>query len=146
MHVLFDTDVVLDVLLSREPFLAEAEPLWRLLGGNELTGYLAAITVTNAHYLLRKYAGLEIARNSVQECLDIFFICPVSTEVLSEALSMVGNDYEDNVQITCALKFGLDAIITRDKRGFKHSPILVLTPSEAIAQIEAAAQEAGTQE
>jgi hypothetical protein len=46
-----------------------------------------------------------------------------------------GNDFEDNVQIACAVIAGLDAIVTRDPKGFAGSPVLVLTPAELLARL-----------
>lgn len=47
-------------------------------------------------------------------------------------------DYEDNLQIACAVEAGLDAIISRDPAGFTQSPIPVLTPAALLLQLAAA--------
>jgi predicted nucleic acid-binding protein len=39
MRVLVDTNVVLDVLLNREPWVMEAAAVWRLCSEGSITGY-----------------------------------------------------------------------------------------------------------
>ena len=41
-------------------------------------------------------------------------------------------DFEDVVQACCAGECGVDAIVTRDKKGFIDSGILVYTPTELL--------------
>ena len=46
-----------------------------------------------------------------------------------------GIDFEDNLQIACAVEAKLDAIVTRNAKDFVASPVLVLTPAELLAQL-----------
>jgi predicted nucleic acid-binding protein len=43
-------------------------------------------------------------------------------------------DFEDNIQIACAIANRLDAIVTRDKK-FQRSSIPVLTPAELLKRL-----------
>ena len=43
MRVLFDTNVVLDVLLQREPWVSEASGLWQANDEGRITGYMQSI-------------------------------------------------------------------------------------------------------
>lgn len=47
-------------------------------------------------------------------------------------LSTQHNDFEDSVQLACALAWGADVIISRDKMGFAKSPIPVFSPAEFV--------------
>ena len=47
MRVLLDTNVLLDVLLAREPWLAEAAAVWRASDDRRIVGYLTASTITD---------------------------------------------------------------------------------------------------
>ena len=46
-----------------------------------------------------------------------------------------GSDFEDNLQIACAVEAKLDAIVTRNPKDFAGSPVPVLTPAELLALI-----------
>jgi hypothetical protein len=51
---------------------------------------------------------------------------------LHAAQAFSGPDFEDDLQIACALQVNVDAIVTRDPRGFAASPIPVLTPADLV--------------
>jgi predicted nucleic acid-binding protein len=135
VQFLFDTSVILDVLLGRAPFVREAILLWQAAGSGQIQGHLAATTFTDIHYIVRKQVGQQGALDAVENCLKTFEVRPVNREVLEKALALQGGDFEDNVQIACAVLTVLDGIVTRDEVGFKHSPIPVFTPAEALAAL-----------
>jgi predicted nucleic acid-binding protein len=135
MDLLFDTNVILDVLLNREPWVKEASALWKANDEGALTGYVVASSFTDIFYVARRLVGLESARAAVRLCLEAFAICPADRQSLERAESLSGGDFEDNLQIACAQFAGVDAIATRDKEGFGDSPVPVLSPAEALAQL-----------
>ncbi|HEX8683977.1 MAG TPA: PIN domain-containing protein [Ardenticatenaceae bacterium] len=135
MRVLFDTNVVLDVLLKREPWLQESLALWQANDERRITGYVTATTVTDVFYIARRLAGLEIARTATRVCLEAFDICAVERQTLEAAMAFAGADFEDNLQIACAILMGLDAIVTRDQEGLRNSLVPVLSPSDLLAQL-----------
>ena len=63
MKVLFDTNIVLDVLLKREPFYTSASQLMSKVEQQEIEGYLSATTITTVFYLLAKSLDKNAAQN-----------------------------------------------------------------------------------
>ena len=57
MRVLFDTNVVLDVLLDRKPFWEIAAQLVARVERKELVGFLGATTLTTIYYIVAKASG-----------------------------------------------------------------------------------------
>jgi predicted nucleic acid-binding protein len=49
-----DTNVVLDYLLEREPFLQDAEALFQAIGSEQVVGYVTATTLTDIFYIARR--------------------------------------------------------------------------------------------
>ena len=135
MHILFDINVVLDVLLNRKPWVTEAAAIWRANDEGQIVGYILASAMTDIFYIARRLAGLEIACTTVRTCLEAFEICTVDRQALEQAETLPGNDFEDNLQIACASIAGIDAIVTRDKDGFKAATIPVYTPAELLTQL-----------
>ena len=45
------------------------------------------------------------------------------------------NDFEDNLQIACAISQQLDLIVTRDLAGFPHNNIPILTPQQMLLKL-----------
>lgn len=135
MRILFDTNVVLDVLLNRSPWVTDASTLWRANDDGRIIGYVTASTITDIFYVARRLKDLELAHRAVRICLTAFEVCVVDRTSLEQAISLPGNDFEDNLQIACASLAGLDAIVTRDKADFAAATITIFTPAEAIAQL-----------
>ena len=135
MHVLVDTNVLLDLLLQREPWHQDAEALFEahLRGDWEL--YFTATTLTDVFYIARREVGVPRAFQAVELCLDQLFCVPVGSAALRQALSLAGDDFEDNVQITLAVEKMLDVIVTRDVAGFQHSPVRTLTPAQLLSEL-----------
>jgi predicted nucleic acid-binding protein len=135
MLILLDTDVILDVLLAREPWLDEASVLWRAHEEGRIRGSIAATTVTNIFYVVRHSAGLERAGAAVGICLETFEVIPVDRPALEAAATMPGSDFEDNVQIACALHARLDLIVTRNTPDFAGGLVAAVTPTQALTRL-----------
>jgi predicted nucleic acid-binding protein len=135
VRVLLDTNVVLDVLLNRQPFVAEAKQIWQAHDQGLITAYLTATTITDIYYLSRKALGSDQALKAIKLCLDTFQICKVDDQALQTALSWHGTDFEDNLQIACALAEGLDKIVTRNVAHFKTTGIGVMEPADFVSNI-----------
>ena len=54
MKILFDTNVVLDVLLNRAPYSEVAVELFAAVEKRKIQGYLCAATITTVDYLATK--------------------------------------------------------------------------------------------
>lgn len=133
MTVLFDTDVLVDILLDREPF---AEPAANLLAAAErgrIEGCVCAASVTDLFYLVRKVVGSATARGHIRNLLSILSVAPVHRGILDAALGSEFADFEDAVVAFTASSFGADLLVTRNVKDFKHAPLPVQTPSQLLA-------------
>jgi len=60
MRILFDTNVIMDFIIRREPFSSNAEKAINLcMGDNNIQTSIAAHTVPNLFYILRKHLTKE---------------------------------------------------------------------------------------
>lgn len=134
-RILLDTNVVLDVLLAREPWCEDARTLWQANDAQTLQCYVSASSLTDIFYIAKRIRGAEAAREAVHKCLKAFEICSVTRDSLELAWRLAGVDFEDDLQVACATIEVLDAIVTRDGAGFPGTGILVLTPSEAAKEL-----------
>ena len=138
MKALLDLNVVLDVFLLRQPWLLEAGAIWEANRAGRISAYLSSASMPTIFYLVRKQLDQAHARIAIDECLRSLAIAPVGRSTLELALVGPGTDFEDNLQIACALEAGLDAIVTRDPKGFAGSSVAVLTPADLLARISKA--------
>ena len=132
MNVLFDTNVVLDVLLDRKPFSTTASTLFAHVEYREIRGFLCATTVTTVYYLSAKTIGISQTNNEIRKLLQLFNIAPVDDLVLRQAIDRDFTDFEDAVLHESAYCIGLNAIVTRNNVDFKQSRISVYTPDELV--------------
>ena len=135
MRALLDTNVLLDVLLGRAPWVTESAAVWHAHDVGRIVGYVTACAVADVFYIAHRLSDLETAHQAVRLCLEAFQVCAVDIRALEQAETLPGSDFEDNLQIACSALAGLDAIVTRDKTGFEGAPVPVLTPAELLAQL-----------
>ncbi len=136
-RVLFDTNIVLDVLLDRQPYAEASALVWAAVEAGFAEGLLAAHAVTTIHYLARKEKGNVKARRIVSAILRVFTVAAVDSAVVQEALELPCPDFEDAVTAAAARLAGCECIVTRDPKGFRGSPLRALTP-EAVLPLLAA--------
>ncbi|MBF0390150.1 MAG: PIN domain-containing protein [Desulfamplus sp.] len=137
MKILFDTNIVLDLLLDRKPFSDLATILFSLAEEKIIAGFLGATTVTTIFYLATKVVGKKKAEEAISKLLTIFTIAPVNGSVLEAALKSKFSDFEDAVLYQAAYHSNIQAIVTRDVVGFKHSTIPVYSPDELCTMVKA---------
>ncbi len=141
MRLLSDTNVVLDVMLDREPHVtASAEVLSRAEAG-DVTGCICATTVTTIHYLATRALGAKRSLAEVRKLLSLFEVAPVNRTVLETALALGFADYEDAVLHEAARQVNAQGIVTRNARHFKKAALPVYTPEEFSQAFELRNQE-----
>lgn len=135
MKVLVDTNIILDVLLDREPFVEDGMALFELIEAGKIQGFIAATTITNIFYILRKMLGRDVAIEAIRRLLLSFECCAVNRQVVEWAISKNLKDFEDGVQAACAVIGQLDAIVTRDTSDFVDVSLPVFSIAELITQL-----------
>ena len=138
MNVLFDTKVVLDALLDREPWAEPAVGLFDRVEAGGLIGHLGATTVTTIHYIARRNVGTVVAREMMKDLLRLFEVAPVNRPVLEGALALGFDDFEDAVLHEAGRLAGATAVVTRDPSGFSAAALRIYAPDTLVAALETA--------
>ena len=133
MRVLFDTNVVLDVLLAREPFAAASNACFLQVEDGQVSGFLGATTVTTLDYLVSSALGATKSRQHVLRLLHLFDVAHVNRAVLTAAASSTLKDFEDAVLSEAARASGVQTIITRNAKDFVGCGLGVYRPLEWLA-------------
>lgn len=136
MRILLDTNIVLDVLLNREPFVHDSRRLWEAADEGAFDACIASFTLPTIHYICQRHAGPAAAGHVVDICLEAFEVCSLYRECVLAARRMAGDDFEDNLQVACAITDFMHGIVTRNPRDFVHAPIQVYTPAELLAVLQ----------
>ena len=132
MKILFDTNVILDVMLDRTPFSESASQLLSLVERGEISGIICATTVTTIHYLATKVMGKNESQNKIKDLITLFEIASVNRTVIEDAIKSTFNNFEDSVIYQAANHAGAEAIVIRDPKGFKQSKLPVYSPIELL--------------
>lgn len=135
MNVIFDTNVILDVLAARKPFVAfSAEAVMRA-ERNGCNTAITANTVTDVYYLLRKHlSDRERAKKLLLGVVQRVAVLDTTRSICLAAFKSPVSDFEDAVLVESAVRWGADCIVTRNVADFTASPIAALTPEEFISR------------
>ncbi len=124
MRLFLDTDVILDVALQRQPHFISSSAVMDWAECNMGSVAVSWHGIANIQYLLKK------SEPFIKELLRFVEIPPTGTVHLEYALSLNFSDLEDAMQVSSAVLFGAQIIVTRNVKHFKKSPIRVMTPEE----------------
>jgi predicted nucleic acid-binding protein len=133
--VFIDTNVLLDVLLARKPFVRDAQRLWSLAERGKIQAIVSAVSFLNVYYVVRRLASRREAERAVKGMRVVFQIVPVTAEVIDQAIEGGAIDFEDAVQHACAIRAEALCIVTRDAPHFTGSTLPVLAPDAFLANL-----------
>ncbi len=135
MKIMCDTNIILDVLLEREPFAEDSCRVLGLCEERKIDGYVSASSVTDIYYLVRKYThSSELAYHAVGKLLEIVKVCGVTHQDVLMVFQRKAKDFEDCLVATCAKSIRCNYIVTRNKKDFEEFELPALTPGELLAR------------
>jgi predicted nucleic acid-binding protein len=132
LRVLFDINVLMDVLQKREPFYQGSAQAMSLSERGIVEGFISAHSVTTLMYLLSKDKSPDSARMMHTSLLQFLKVVKADQDTIEQSLNLSFQDFEDAVQVIAALQSNLDYVRTRNPRDFPLSPVPVLQPVELI--------------
>lgn len=130
MTLLVDTNVLLDVLIRREPHYAQSAAVVDQVVRKRIHGAVAATAVTTIYFLVKRDGGPEAARQAVDWTLQHFAVAPVTETEIVRARSLPITDFEDAVIAATAESLACTAIVTRNAKDFAYSPVKAMLPGE----------------
>lgn len=115
MRVAFDTNVLLDVLITGRTGSREAVALLRAMAEEKLQGVLTANSITDIYYIARKYLGDSKTRKAIYGLMALFEVIEVTMADCMKALGSPMDDFEDALLSVCADRCGALYIVSRDE-------------------------------
>jgi predicted nucleic acid-binding protein len=131
--VLVDINVLMDVIQRREPYFESSARLLDLIFDDCINGWVAAHSLTTLFYLIKKYRSSTEARQVISSLLQHFNVAPVDENVIKGALELDYKDFEDAVQMMCAVQCKADYLITRNVKDYQPLFLTVIQPVDFIA-------------
>jgi len=136
VKILFDKNVILDVMLLRKPFYRAATLLLAEVEHKTIEGYICPTTATTLYYLVSKVKDSSQAKRLLKGMLEIFNISQLDKTTLETALNSNFADYEDSVLHESAVRTGVNGIVTRNRKDFINSKITIFDPDELLKIIQ----------
>ena len=132
-NVLFDLNIILDVLQERAEFYEFSALLLARAETGAIQGWLAAHSVTTLFYMIAKDKSPEQARVAITSLLQFLRVAPVDQDTIEQALNLPYRDFEDAVQMSAALQSKVNYVLTRNPRDYHPAPVAVIQPAELVA-------------
>lgn len=137
MRVFIDTNILLDHLIGREPYFQSADKIIKLCAEKKIQGYIAAHSITNMFYILRKDMSEKERREALLELCKILRVEGIdSVKIISGLKNKKFSDFEDCLQEECAAAIKADYIITRNKEDYAFSELQCSTAEEFLEALE----------
>jgi predicted nucleic acid-binding protein len=135
MRIFLDTNVLLDLILKREPNYTSIAQICELAFRKGDTLVISGLSIVNAHYIVKKIAQTSesIIRTTLGNICNTCEIVALTPTVTMRSLVSAFLDFEDATQYFCALENDCHVILTYNKKDFVHSTIPILTTAEFLA-------------
>ena len=136
IRALIDTNIILDWIMTREPFFVVAKQVMEECMIGNTIGYLASHTLSDLFYILRKNFSVQERKELLLLLCNRFHIIPEDENIMVAALNNnLWSDFEDGLQMQCALDKELDYIVTRNIQDFGTSEIAAITSEDFISLV-----------
>ena len=137
MRAYVDTNILVDLVLSRQDFLPDAQRVFAIGYAGEAQLVVSALSFVNTVYLGRKYKfPMDDVLSKLRMIADFVDVADLSGQNVVDMLNSGWRDYEDATQHRSAIDEQADCIVTRNKKDFKASTLPVLTPLEFFNRID----------
>ena len=133
MKLMIDTNILLDVLIRRDPFYDDSRAVLKLCEDHDVDGFVSASAVTDIFYITRRALGsVEDTYRIISHILNIVKVLSVTNDDVISAFQVKAKDFEDCLMATCAKSNRCDGIVTRNKKDFRGFGIALYSPEELL--------------
>ena len=124
-----DTNILFDFFFERDPFSASAIRLFEMCDEGKVDFYLSSLSIANLAYHCQRVKKNPVP--IIEVLLKKTTIVDLNKSHFVSVNHSRFNDYEDGLQYFAAVEIrNVQAIISRNKKDFKHSTIPIITPIE----------------
>jgi predicted nucleic acid-binding protein len=128
--IFLDSDILLDLILERDPFYEWSLGIFFLIDKKHFSGCTSVHALLNVHYLAKKSFGEKNARAAIKVIGSKLSIITENSQTINQAIESNFADFEDAVQYYTAKSVNADFIVTRNIKDYKESTIPVLTAEQ----------------
>jgi predicted nucleic acid-binding protein len=131
--IFLDSDVLLDLFIEREPHHTIAQRLLTALKRKGLKCYTSPIVLANVNYILAKAKGRTYSIGKLRSLRAILNVLQIDERMVDAAVAAPQIDFEDILQLQCALANRVDTLITRNVRHYPKTRIQIVDPMQYLS-------------
>lgn len=136
MRILIDTNVMLDYLAERPGYHDAADAIMEMCRTGEVKGFVAAHSITNAYYVLRKFYTEAEWRTLLLKYLKLATIVGIDeNKIKSSIIRDQFDDLEDCLQDEYAVECDAKYIVTRNMDDFRDGAVKAISPNDFLETI-----------
>ena len=135
MNILFDTNIILDVLQKRAAFVDDAVKLFNAVESSVINGFICANSISTIAYLLQRHQDRKFAVYNIELLLEMFEVAPVNRITIQDSVAINFTDFEDAIIYNSALQVNANGIVTRNPKDFKQAKISIYQPAELLVAL-----------
>jgi hypothetical protein len=141
LKIFIDVNVFIDVMTKRSGWIESLRVLNLARKSEAIESYGSALTLPLLYFFRRRVVDETTARSDAQAILKGLRLVALSQTILDYALASAGPDFEDNIPLAAAESISANHLITRNKKDFDTSRVIVLNPEEWLGLPEVTALE-----
>ncbi|UZD21587.1 PIN domain-containing protein [Algoriphagus halophytocola] len=131
-RIFLDSNVALDLVANREPFVEDSKPFLSLLAEGEAQLFISEVSLGLLIYMSIDRYKLVDAKEKLLQFMEFCRVISGGKEAFLNAMNSDFKDKEDGLQYFTAVDNKMDFLITRVKKDFNYAngEIPVMTPKE----------------
>ena len=129
-NIFVDSDIILDLLLKREPHYFTAANMFSLVEKRKIVAYTTPVVIANIYYISARLTDKKIALENIRKLMSFLRITSVDEKILLLAMDSRFTDFEDAIQYYAAKNQGISYFITRNKSDYKVTDMTICTAAE----------------
>jgi len=136
VRVWIDTNLFLDILLDRQPFVAASLRIAALAENRMIDGFMAPITINNIYYISRRERHSDEIKRFLHHMTLVMRVGIIDHQTVTIANGLAMRDYEDALQYAMAMQVGADVLVTRNQKDYTYKgAVEVMDPETFIERI-----------
>ena len=134
-RIFLDSDVILDLLLDRQQFSAQAAVIFALAETAKVELCTSTLSFLNVYYVAGTRRDHTTANRLIRRLRSLLTLLPVIPKNIDAALAAKPRDLEDRVQYECAQDNGMSFLVTRNVRHYPAKGLPVMTPDVFLSTV-----------
>lgn len=134
MRVLVSYNLIQALWLNRAELVEYADQLWELMCSGQIQGYITQKGLDIIHCDLIYLLGEEKADKEVSNIRSVVEVSPVDPMLIEQALSYNLRDFESEIELACAVRMNLDAIVTQHPQNFSGANFPIFSVTDLLRQ------------